>query len=137
MRTNVYFVLDNECLFVYYKNIEKNKRSERVENSMTRTNTRKRYRIKNRVRFAAFIVISLLMVCTLANTVLGFNNAVALTEQQYIEITVEPGDSLWTIAKTHMSDDMDPRKAVRIIMDENDMADCQVYVGQTLSIPVE
>lgn len=68
---------------------------------MTKTNTRtrKRYRVKNRIRFAAFIVISLLMVCAIANTVLGFNNAVALTEQQYIEITVEPGDSLWTIAE--------------------------------------
>ena len=103
---------------------------------MTRTTTRKRYRIKNRVRFAAFVVISLLMICTIANTVLGFNDAVALTEQQYIEITVAPGDSLWTIAETHMSDDIDPRKAVRIIMDANDMDSSQVYVGQTLSIPV-
>jgi len=104
---------------------------------MTRTTTRKRYRIKNRVRFAAFVVISLLMVCTIANTVLGFNDAVALTEQQYIEIIVEPGDSLWTIADRHMPDDMDPRKAVHIIMDENDMNDCQVYAGQTLVIPVD
>ena len=104
---------------------------------MTRTTTRKRYRIKNRVRFAAFVVISLLMVCTIANTVLGFNDAVALTEQQYIEIIVEPGDSLWTIADRHMPDDMDPRKAVRIIMDENDMNDCQVYAGKTLVIPVD
>ena len=104
---------------------------------MTRTTTRKRYRIKNRVRFAAFVVISLLMVCTIANTVLGFNDAVALTEQQYIEITVEPGDSLWTIADEYMPDNMDIREAVYMIADANDISGSQVYVGQTLLIPVE
>ncbi len=103
---------------------------------MTRTTTRKRYRIKNRVRFAAFVVISLLMICTIANTVLGFNDAVALTEQQYTEITVAYGDSLWTIADKYMPDDIDPREAVYMIMDANDIDGSQVYAGQTLNIPI-
>ena len=103
---------------------------------MTNTNTRKRYRIKNRVRFASFIVISLLLLCTIANTALGFNDALALSEQQYIEIQVESGDTLWTIADEFMPDDMDIREAVYMICDVNDVDADTLYAGQTLSIPV-
>lgn len=130
-------MLDKEPLFVYYKNIEKNKCSRKAEHTMTNKPVRrKRYRIKNRVRFAAFIIISLLMVCTLANTVLGFNNAIALTDQQYIEIHVNSGDTLWSIADQHMPDNMDPRDAVYEICKANDMKNSQLYAGQTLLIPV-
>ena len=103
---------------------------------MTTTKTRKRYRIKNRVRFASFIVISLLMICTIFNTALGFNDALALTEQQYIQIQVESGDTLWTIADSYMPDDMDIREAVYIICDTNDMNANDLYAGQILNIPV-
>ena len=103
---------------------------------MTTTKTRKRYRIKNRVRFASFIVISLLLVCTIFNTVLGFNDALALSEQQYIEIEVEFGDTLWTIADEYMPDDMDIREAVYMICETNDVDANTLYAGQTLNIPV-
>lgn len=103
---------------------------------MTQVVTRKKYRIKSRTRFAAFIVISLLLFCTIANTVLGFNDAIALTEQEYIQIQVESGDTLWSIADEYMPDDMDIREAVYMISDANDINDSQIYVGQTLEIPV-
>ena len=103
---------------------------------MTNTKTKKRYRIKNRVRFASFIVISLLLVCTIFNTALGFNDALALSEQQYIEIQVESGDTLWTIADEYMPDDIDIREAVYMICDTNDVDANTLYAGQTLSIPV-
>ncbi len=103
---------------------------------MTNTKTRKKYRIKSRVRFASFIVISLLMICTIFNTALGFNDALALSEQQYIEIEIESGDTLWTIADQYMPDDMDIREAVYIICDTNDIDASQLYVGQTINIPV-
>ena len=103
---------------------------------MTNTKTRKRYRIKNRIRFASFIVISLLLVCTIFNTALGFNDALALSEQQYIEIQVESGDTLWTIADEYMPDDIDIREAVYMICETNDVDANTLYAGQTLSIPV-
>lgn len=103
---------------------------------MSRTTGRKKYRVTNRVRFAAFIVISLLMICTITNTVLGFNDATALTEQQYIEIIVEPGDTLWSIADEYMDNNMDPREAVYMICDANEITADQLYIGQTLQIPV-
>ena len=103
---------------------------------MTNIKTRKRYRIKNRVRFASFIVISLLLVCTIFNTVLGFNDALALSEQQYIEIEVDSGDTLWTIADEYMPDDMDIREAVYMICEANDVDANTLYAGQTLNIPV-
>jgi len=103
---------------------------------MTNNTTRKRYRIKNRVRFASFIVISLLLVCTIFNTALGFNDALALSEQQYIEIQVESGDTLWTIADEYMPDDIDIREAVYMICETNDVNANTLYAGQILNIPV-
>lgn len=103
---------------------------------MTNTRTRKRYRIKNKVRFASFIVIALLLLCGAVNTALGFNDALALSEQQYIQVQVVSGDSLWSLADTYMPDDMDPRKAVDMICDANDIDGSYVYVGQVLDIPV-
>lgn len=103
---------------------------------MTNTMVRKKYRITNKVRFAAFIIISLLMLCTIANTVLGFNDAIALTEQQYIEIQVESGDTLWSIADRYMPNDTDPRDAVYEICEINDISASELYAGQTLLIPI-
>lgn len=103
---------------------------------MTQVITRKKYRVKSRTRFAAFIVISLLLLCTIANTVFGFNNAIALTEQEYIQIQVESGDTLWTIVDKYMPDDVDTREAVYMIADLNDLENSQIYVGQILDIPV-
>lgn len=103
---------------------------------MTQVMTRKRYRVKNKVRFAAFIVISLLLLCAIANTALGFNDAAALTEQTYFQVQVEPGDTLWSIADEYMPDDMDPREAVHLIIDANDIDGSQIYVGQELDVPV-
>lgn len=103
---------------------------------MTQVMTRKRYKIKSRTRFAAFIVISLLLLCTIANTIFGFNDAIALTEQEYIQVQVTYGDTLWSIADEYMPD-MDPREAVHVIADANDINDSTVYVGQELNIPIE
>ena len=136
-RTNVYFFLDKECMFVYYKTIEKNKRSERADRTMMRTTGRRKYRIKSRLRFTIFIVILLLMTVTAANAVLGFYNADGLTEQEYMQIQVESGDTLWSIADEYMPDDMDRRESVHIISSANDINASQLYPGQILDIPVQ
>jgi len=128
--------VDTELLFVYYKNIKRTNVQEGWRTAMTNNTTRKRYRIKNRVRFASFIVISLLLVCTIFNTALGFNDALALSEQQYIEIQVESGDTLWTIADEYMPDDIDIREAVYMICETNDVNANTLYAGQILNIPV-
>lgn len=91
-------------------------------------------KVKSRVRFTAFVLIILFAVTGIFNTMLGLNDALGLTKTEYIEVSVDSGDTLWTIAEQYMPSDMDIRKAVYIIKNVNDI-DNQLQPGQTVLIP--
>lgn len=91
-------------------------------------------KVKSRVRFTAFVLIMLFAVTGIFNTMLGLNDALGLTKTEYIEVSVDSGDTLWTIAEQYMPSDMDIRKAVYIIKNVNDI-DNQLQPGQTVLIP--
>ena len=95
---------------------------------------KKTLKVKSRVRFTAFVLIMLFTVTGLFNTMLGLNDALGLTKQEYIEVSINSGDTLWTIAEQYMPSDMDIRKAVHIIKNVNDI-DSQLQPGQTILIP--
>ena len=95
---------------------------------------KKTLKVKSRVRFTAFVLIMLFAVTGLFNTMLGLNDALGLTKQEYIEVSINSGDTLWTIAEQYMPSDMDIRKAVHIIKKVNEI-DSQLQPGQTILIP--
>ena len=95
---------------------------------------KKTLKVKSRVRFTAFVLIMLFAVTGLFNTMLGLNDALGLTKQEYIEVSINSGDTLWTIAEQYMPSDMDIRKAVHIIKNVNEI-DNQLQPGQTILIP--
>ena len=95
---------------------------------------KKTSKVKSRVRFTAFVLIMLFAVTGLFNTMLGLNDALGLTKQEYIEVNINSGDTLWTIAEQYMPSDMDIRKAVHIIKNVNEI-DSQLQPGQTILIP--
>lgn len=95
---------------------------------------KKTLKVKSRVRFTAFVLIMLFAVTCLFNTMLGLNDALGLTKQEYIEVSINSGDTLWTIAEQYMPSDMDIRKAVHIIKNVNEI-DSQLQPGQTILIP--
>ena len=95
---------------------------------------KKTLKVKSRVRFTAFVLIMLFAVTGLFNTMLGLNDALGLTKQEYVEVSINSGDTLWTIAEQYMPSDMDIRKAVHIIKNVNDI-DSQLQPGQTILIP--
>ena len=95
---------------------------------------KKTLKVKSRVRFTAFVLIMLFAVTGIFNTMLGLNDALGLTKSEYIEVSVDSGDTLWTIAEEYMPSDMDIRKAVHIIKSINDI-DNQLQPGQTVLIP--
>lgn len=100
------------------------------------TACRKTYRIKSRPRFILFVVIVTILTVGMVNTVLGFYNASSYTIQEYTEITVMSGDTLWDIASTYMSADKDVRHAVYTLCQLNDIQGGEIYAGQTLTVPV-
>ena len=122
-------VLDIEHLFCYI--IEKNKCLERGVNLMT-----KRYRISNRFRFTVFVVLTIILLTTAINFALGLNTAASLTVQDYMDVEIKSGDTLWNIAQAYMPDDMDTRKAVYQLCSLNDISADQLYAGMTIQVPI-
>lgn len=101
-------------------------------------NTRsKKYRIKSPMRFTMFIVIVMLLIGAGVTTILGFNNANSMTKRQYVQVEVQPGDTLWSIADQYMSTNIDPRESVYLICEVNNTSASQLQPGQTLQIPVK
>ena len=96
----------------------------------------KTYRIANRFRFTAFVVISIILLTTVINFALGLNTAASLTIQEYMYLDVMPGDTLWSIAQTYMADDLDVRQAVYELCELNNISASNLYAGMTIQVPI-
>lgn len=99
-------------------------------------NTKKKYRIKSRIRFFSFILVAMLLTVSAMNTILGFNDAEGQTKDQFTIVEVTYGDTIWDIAREHLADDMDLRDAVHMIMSINNITAEELQPGQSLKIPV-
>ena len=122
-------VLDIEHLFCYI--IEKNKCLKKGVIQMS-----KNYRIKSRFRFTVFVVLTIVLMTTAANFALGLNTAASSTVQEYMDVEIKSGDTLWNIAETYMPDNMDTREAVYQICSLNDISADELYAGMTIQVPV-
>ena len=122
-------VLDIEHLFCYI--IEKNKCLKKGVIQMS-----KNYRIKSRFRFTVFVVLTIVLMTTAVNFALGLNTAASSTVQEYMDVEIKSGDTLWNIAETYMPDNMDTRKAVYQICSLNDISADELYAGMTIQVPV-
>jgi len=96
----------------------------------------KTYRITNRFRFTAFVVLTIILLTTVINFALGLNTAASLTIQEYMYLDVMPGDTLWSIAQTYMVDDMDVRQAVYELCELNNISASNLYAGMTIQVPI-
>jgi LysM repeat protein len=53
-----------------------------------------------------------------------------------VEVRVEPGDTLWSLARRHADDSIDVRELIGDIRRINHLDDTVIRPGQTLKIPV-
>jgi LysM repeat protein len=60
----------------------------------------------------------------------------AAATPRYVTVTVRPGDTLWTIASTHLSSGADIQEAVDRISDANHLASGAIQPGERLRIPL-
>ena len=58
-------------------------------------------------------------------------------KENFIEILVEEGDTLWNIALKNMPEKYDVRKMVYEIMEFNQMKDAYIYPGDLVKIPIK
>ena len=96
----------------------------------------KTYRIANRFRFTLFVVITIVLLTTVINFALGLNTAASLTIQEYLDIEIMSGDTLWSIAETYMADNMDTRAAVYELCSINNITASELYAGMTIQVPI-
>ncbi len=96
----------------------------------------KKYRIKSKFRFIAFIVVVLGIAAGTLEYLTGYDVSTALENPgDQITVEVSAGDTVWDIAKHFTSDGKDIRKAVYEICEANDLQDGRIQSGMILTIP--
>ncbi|WP_176461585.1 cell division suppressor protein YneA [Anaeromicrobium sediminis] len=83
------------------------------------------------------ILIILIAGIFLCSTVYGVNNTPLKEKGNYIEIYIEKGDTIWTIAKKFTSKEDDIRKTVHIIGEINNLNSWDIYPGQSIKVPAK
>lgn len=97
----------------------------------------KRYRIVNKQRF--YLFVTLLLIMSFAVIFLFTNSKRAYSEifkEDYKEVQILKGDTLWNIAINNMSDGYDIRYLVFKLKEFNNMETAQIYPGDTIKIPI-
>ncbi len=95
-----------------------------------------KYRISSRFRFTVFIVLTIILLTTVIHFVLGLNTAASSTIQEYMDLEIMSGDTLWSIAETYMPRDTDIRQAVYQLCSINDITADELVVGMTIQVPI-
>lgn len=84
--------------------------------------------VYRRRRIGALFVAAVLAFALYAGSGAG-------AEQPTVLYTVEPGDTLWSVATEHYPPSEDPRVTVEVIMEANDLPDAQIFPGTRLELP--
>jgi LysM repeat protein len=96
----------------------------------------KKYRIKSHLRFCIFLTLVLILTIITTGTVLGFNESAGITKEQYTEVKIIVGDTLWDLAKSYGPKDKDIRRTVHRICKINDISAHDIQPGQSILIPI-
>jgi len=98
--------------------------------------TRKKYIIKNRFRFITSLTVMVLILSFAISALFGLGTASGNDIQEYIQVQVQSGDTLWALAKKYGPSDMDCRRVVYEIEKINNVTPDTLVSGQILLIPV-
>ncbi|NLL67251.1 MAG: LysM peptidoglycan-binding domain-containing protein [Clostridiaceae bacterium] len=93
---------------------------------------KKRYRLKNKRRFAAFLVI-FISISVFTGMIVSAGASSRVKDEHEI-IKVKSGDSLWEIALAN-SDNKDIREYIYDIKELNHLDSDVIYAGQILMLP--
>ena len=100
-------------------------------------NTRHHYRIVKPFRFFLFVVISIMIIVFAGYTVIGAGNAEAAAVRTYVQVTIDEGDSLWSIVERCNKDaHIDVQSAIYDVYEINDIDAADIQPGDKLFIPV-
>ncbi|MDO5302591.1 MAG: LysM peptidoglycan-binding domain-containing protein [Clostridia bacterium] len=96
----------------------------------------RKYRIKSKVRFTLFTVLAIIILITGFTTALGYNTVSSSSRDQYVQLKVKSGDTIWNIAEEYATPGTDVRKVVNYIYDLNEISADQLQAGQNIIVPI-
>ena len=96
----------------------------------------KKYRITSKFRFALFAAAVILCIFTAFNTLIGFNTVSSSSIDQYHQVRVQSGDTLWDIASEYGPANADVRQIVHEICSINEITADTLQAGQKIIVPV-
>jgi LysM repeat protein len=110
-------------------------RQERGDDMNTFVIGGKRYRVKSKVRFMTFITALIVAVVMVSGFALS--GGVSGTEKPtYESVTIKSGDTLWSIACEHKTEDKSIRQYIADIRAINDVSPGNIHPGQIIDVPV-
>ena len=94
-----------------------------------------KYYIASKFRFTLFITLMTIIITMSLSMLFGNTYVSGSSNKAYYAITVESGDTLWTIAEKYSDDKTDIRQFIYDISKINDLESSKILVGQKLLIP--
>jgi nucleoid-associated protein YgaU len=95
----------------------------------------KRYRVKSKLRFMTFITTMILIIVMICGFALG-GEVSGSENPSYKTVTVQSGDTLWSIAQANKPANTSIRQYVSEIRTINEGIDPgRIYPGQTIKTP--
>lgn len=89
-------------------------------------------KIVNRKKFIRSIAIVIFLLIAIFNVSIAKSN----NEEEIIDYTIAPGQTLWSIAREYTPDSKDIRQTIYEIKQLNNMSDSTVYENQTIKIKI-
>lgn len=99
---------------------------------------KKHYHLKvvNRFRFTVFVVATIITISTMVNFMLDLDTAASLSYNEYAQVEIQSGDTLWSIAEKYMPKSLDTREAVYKLCQINNIDANTLYVGSIIQVPI-
>ncbi len=96
----------------------------------------KKYKIINKQRFYLFISSLFVILFLIVSIIYSTNAHSVVLREDYDEIKIFEGDTLWKIAKRYMPDKYDTRYLVYKLKEFNDLESAYIYPGDTIKVPI-
>lgn len=96
----------------------------------------RRYRVSSKIRFSIFLAFIAVLILSTYMAFVGVTDAQGDTVERYEIISVNDGDSLWTLARNHVPKDMDIREYVYHVAKYNDVDPGDLNPGEKIKLPI-
>ena len=86
---------------------------------------------------AVAVIFLFALAMTLSDNAIADRRTFVVAQTAFDQVTVNPGDSVWSLAQTHGIKGCDTAEVVRVIEEKNGLATADLKPGQQLAVPAQ